>query len=161
MLPKRKDSIRAFYESCVSRKSFIKIDTMDAIAHLEKAKHDLHRAIKEFEDDCWDWTIIKAYYSIHHAANALLIKKMGIFSKDHICLIIALKYFELIPDEFYNKLRKFHSKFSDYSAFEIVYSLRKISQYNVAKWRKVTKKDAELILDFAKMLVKFVEEVVL
>jgi uncharacterized protein (UPF0332 family) len=86
---------------------------------------------------------------------------MGMFSKDHICLIIALKYFELIPDNFYNQLRKFHSKFSDYSAFEIVYSLRKISQYNVAKWRKVTKKDAELILDFAKMFVKFVEEVVL
>jgi hypothetical protein len=25
-------------------------------------EHDLQRAIKEFEDECWDWTIIKAYY---------------------------------------------------------------------------------------------------
>jgi uncharacterized protein (UPF0332 family) len=116
-LPTREDSIKAHYETCTSRKKFINIDASEAILHLEKAKHDLSRAIKEFEDDCWDWTIIKAYYSIHHATNALLIKKAKMFSKDHICLIVALKHLGLIPNEFYDELRKLHSKFSYFTAF--------------------------------------------
>jgi len=159
-LPTRKDSIKAYYETCASRKKFINIDASEAILHLEKAKHDLSRAIKEFEDDCWDWTIIKAYYSIHHAANALLIKKAKMFSKDHICLIVALKHLGLIPNEFYEELRKLHSKFSDFTAFEIAYSLRKVSQYDVVKWKELSKEDAELVLEFAKKFVKFVEELI-
>jgi uncharacterized protein (UPF0332 family) len=119
---------------------------------LEKAKHDLSRAIKEFNDECWDWTIVKAYYSIHHAANALLIKKEGIFSKDHICLVIALKNLGLIPNEFYEELRKIHSKFSDFTAFELAYSLRKVSQYNVTKWKELSKEDAKIILEFCKKI---------
>jgi len=157
-LPKRKKAIKSFYDTCLSRKKLIKVENSEFTIHLEKAKHDLQRAIKEFEDECWDWTIIKAYYAIHHAANALLVKKFGFFSKDHICLIISLKHLELIPDEFYEKLRVIHSKFSDFSAFELVYSLRKISQYNVVKWKYLSKKDAESVLEFAKRFVKFVEE---
>jgi uncharacterized protein (UPF0332 family) len=157
-LPKRKKTIKIFYESCLSRKKFVKVESSEFIVHLEKAKHDLHRAVKEFEDDCRDWTIIKAYYAIHHAANALLIKKSGFFSKDHICLIVSLKHLELIPNEFYQKLRTLHSKFSDFSAFEIVYSLRKISQYNIAKWKDLSKSEAKIVLEFAKKFVRFVEE---
>lgn len=157
--PKRKKSIKNFYESCVLRKRFIKVENSDFIIHLEKAKHDLHRAIKEFEDNCWDWTIIKAYYSIHHAANALLIKKAGFFSKDHICLIVSLKYLELITNEFYYELRGLYSRFSDFSAFEMVYSLRKVSQYNVIKWKELSRDDAKIVLEFAKRFVRFVEEV--
>jgi len=160
-LPKRRKTIKAFYDSCLSRKKFIEVENSEYTIHLEKAKHDLYRAIKEFDDGCWDWTIIKAYYAIHHAANALLIKKAGFFSKDHICLIVALKYLELIPDEFYKKLRSLHSRFSDFSAFELVYSLRKISQYNVPKWKELSKDDAKIVLEFAKRFVKFVEEAVL
>ncbi|MGC8812551.1 MAG: HEPN domain-containing protein [Candidatus Aenigmatarchaeota archaeon] len=156
-LPKRKRAIKSFYETCLSRKKFIKVESSEFSIHLEKAKHDLQRAIKEFEDECWDWTIIKAYYSIHHAANALLVKKAGFFSKDHVCLIISLKHLELIPNEFYEELRTLYSKFSDFSAFELVYSLRKISQYNIIKWKELSKKDAEIVLEFAKKFVKFVE----
>jgi uncharacterized protein (UPF0332 family) len=119
----------------------------------------LQRAIKEFEDNCWDWTIIKAYYAIHHAANALLTKKAGFFSKDHICLIVALKHLELIPNEFYEKLRTLHSRFSDFSAFELVYSLRKMGQYNIVKWKELSRNDAKIVLEFAKRFVRFVEEV--
>jgi len=141
----------------MERKSFVKIDSQEYVLHLEKSKHDLNRALKEFEDKCFDWTIIKAYYAVHHAANALLIKKQGMFSKNHICLLVALKYLNLIPEEFYQKLREIHSKFSDFSAFEITYSLRKISQYSVAKWKELTENDTKAILLFAKQFVAFVE----
>ena len=156
-IPKRKKSIENFFNSCMERKSFVKTDSQEYVLHLEKSKHDLNRALKEFEDKCFDWTIIKAYYAVHHAANALLIKKQGMFSKNHICLLVALKYLNLIPEEFYQKLREIHSKFSDFSAFEITYSLRKISQYSVAKWKELTENDTKAILLFAKQFVAFVE----
>ena len=156
-LPKRKKSIENFFNSCMERKSFVKTDSQEYVLHLEKSKHDLNRALKEFEDKCFDWTIIKAYYAVHHVANALLIKKQGMFSKNHICLLVALKYLNLIPEEFYQKLREIHSKFSDFSAFEITYSLRKISQYSVAKWKELTENDTKAILLFAKQFVAFVE----
>lgn len=156
-LPKRKKSIENFFNSCTKRKLFIKVENSQFILHLEKAKHDLSRAIKELKDKCFDWTVIKAYYAIHHAANALLVKNAGIFSKDHFCLIIALKHFNLIPDKFYEELRTLHSKFSDFSAFEITYSIRKISQYNVARWKEINEKDANIVLSFARKFVKFVE----
>lgn len=143
-IPKRKKAIKTFYESCTSRKKFIKVENTEFIIHLEKAKHDLQRAVEEFKDECWDWTIIKAYYAIHHAANALLVKRTGFFSKDHVCLIVSLKHLEVIPDDFYEKLRSLHSRFSDFSAFELVYSLRKISQYNIVKWKELSKSDAEV-----------------
>lgn len=156
-LPRRKKSVKSFFKSCFSRKLFIKAENSESILHLEKAKHDLQRAIKEFEDDCFDWTIIKSYYAIHHAANALLVKKQEMFSKDHICLIIALRNFNLISDGFYQELRNMYSKFSDFAAFEITYFLRKISQYDVVKWKKITKDEAGIVLSFAKKFVAFVE----
>lgn len=156
-LPIKEKQIKNFFDSCSNREKFIKLENSEYNLHLEKAKHDLQRAIKEFEDDCWDWTIIKAYYSIHHAGNTLLIKKKGLFSKDHLCLIVALKYFNLVPDKFYKELGNVYSSFSDYFAFELTYSLRKISQYDVVKWKKLNRKDAKLILALAKRFVSFVE----
>lgn len=145
-LPRRKKSVTSFFKSCFSRKLFIKTENSEFILHLEKSKHDLQRAIKELEDDCFDWTIIKSYYAIHHAANALLVKKQEMFSKDHICLIIALRNFNLISDGFYQELRNIFT-----------YSLRKISQYDVVKWKKISRDDASIVLSFAKKFVAFVE----
>jgi uncharacterized protein (UPF0332 family) len=156
-LPQRRKTIKTFYESCTSRKKFIKVESTEFFIHLEKAKHDLQRAMEEFKDRCWDWTIVKAYYAIHHAANALLIKKAGFFSNDHICLIVSLKYLELLPENFYEKLRTLYSRFSDFSAFELVYSLRKLSQYNTAKWKEISRSDAKVVLEFAREFVRFVE----
>lgn len=156
-MPKSKESIESFFGSCIQRKRFLEEKKEEFFIHLEKAKHDLTRAIAEFEDKCYDWTVVKAYYAMHHAANSLLIKKKGLFSKDHICLVIALKHFELIPDNFYEKLRELHSKFSDFTAFDMTYSLRKISQYDVIKWKQVSENDALIILEFSKKFIGFVE----
>lgn len=157
-LPKSKEAIEGFFNSCVARKRFLEDKSQNFYIHLEKAKHDLMRAIAESEDKCYDWTIVKAYYAMHHAANSLLIKKRSMFSKDHICLIVALKHFELISDKFYEKLREIYSEFSDFSAFEMTYSLRKISQYDVIKWKQISEEDAKIVLGFSKEFIKFVEE---
>lgn len=156
-LPKKESSIKKFFNNCEKRKKLV-IDTEEHYKkHLKKAKHDLMRAIAEFEDECWDWTVIKAYYSIHHAGNALLSKNKNVYSKDHSCLIVALKYYNLIDQALFEELTKINKKFSDVLSLDLTFQIRKIG-YSVDEWEELTKEDAELILNIAKKFVKFVEE---
>ena len=157
-LPKKESSIEKFYCNCEKRKKILKDTPKHYLVRLEKAKHDLTRAISEFEDKCWDWTAIKAYYAIHHAANALLSNKKGLFSKDHLCLIIALNYYNLINKELFEELTKIHEKFSDILSLDITFQLKKIGQYSVDEWQNITENDANKIVELAKKFVKFVEE---
>jgi uncharacterized protein (UPF0332 family) len=156
-LPEKEESIKAFFMNCEKRRKFITSDKKDHEKHLKKAKHDLFRAIKEYEDKCWDWTVIKAYYSIHHAANSLLLKKKGYFCKDHLCLIIALKYFKLIPDELFKELSSAHESLADVLGLDLTFQLRKISQYGVEEWENITEEDASLMISIAKKIISFSE----
>jgi len=157
-LPEKEDSIKNFFENCEKRKKFVSDTEEHYKKHLKKAKHDLTRAIAEFEDECWDWTIIKAYYAIHHAGNALLSKNKNQYSKDHSCLIVGLKYYNLIDRSLFEKLTKINKRFSDVLSLDLTFQMRKIGQYNVDEWEELTKEDAELILNVAKRFIKFVEE---
>jgi len=157
-LPKTKESIAKSYESCDTQKRFVKVGKDSFLPHLEKAKSDLSRITPDMENGYWDWVIIKSYYATHHAINALLVKSLGFYSKDHICAILALKNHELLPDELYNKLRSINAKFSDFTGFDITYSLRKISQYNVMRWKSLTKNDARAAYSLADEMVRFAEE---
>ena len=157
-LPKKKESVDKFFLGCNKRKKLITDIKEHYKNHFKKAKHDLTRAIAEFEDGCWDWTVIKAYYAIHHAGNALLSKKKNLFSKDHSCLIIALKYWDLIDQELFDELIKIDNLFSDILSLDLTFQLRKISQYNVDEWENITKENAKLILDIATKFLKFVED---
>lgn len=157
-LPKEKESIRRFFLNCENRKKYVSDTPEHYKKHFKKAKHDLSRAIAEFKDECWDWTIIKAYYSIHHAGNALLSKNKNLFSKDHSCLIIALNYHELIGKDLFERLISINEEFSDILSLDLAFQLRKIGQYSVDEWEQLKKEDAELILNVAKEFVKFTEE---
>jgi len=156
-LPKEEKAVEKFYQSCEIRKKYVESKSDFADKHLKKAKHDLYRATREFEDKCWDWTVIKAYYAIHHAGNALLLKKKGFFCKDHYCLIVALKYHNLIKDELFNELSKLHESFADTLGLDLTFQLRKMSQYDVNEWENVKESDASLIVSVAKKFVSFVE----
>ncbi len=157
-LPKRENSLSKMLKNCEKRNKILNDTEGHYKERIEKAKHDLARAIFEFEDDCYDWTIVKAYYALHHAGNALLSKKKAMFSKDHLCLILALYNFKLIPKDIFNELVKINDKFSDTLSLDISFELRKISQYSVDEWKNISKADAKAILDLAKKFVKFAEE---
>jgi len=157
-LPEKEESIRRFYLGCERRRKFVDDTKEHYKKHLNKAKHDLARAIAEFRDECWDWTIVKSYYAIHHAGNALLSKAKNKFSKDHSCLIIALKYHNLIGKSLFDELVNVNEKFSDTLSLDLTFQLRKICQYSVDEWESLTKDDAKLILNVAKKFIRFVEE---
>lgn len=157
-IPKTEEAIKNSFLSCEKRKKFVKDTDEQYKKRLKKAKHDLTAAMAEYERQVWDWTIIKAYYSIHHAANALFSKKKGLFSKDHVCLLIALKFNNLIKKEFFDELVSIAEDFSDALSMDILFEMRKIGQYDVEKWEELEKNDAEKILQIAKKFVSYVEE---
>src|SRR4030067_632636 len=157
-IPKKKEKIEKFYNNCEKRKKFINDPENHYKKRLKKSKHDLSRAISEFDQKCWDWTITKAYYAIHHAGNALFSKRRGKYSKDHSCLIVALKHLNLIDDNLFKDLAKIHERFSDVFSLDITFQLRKISQYDVDEWESLTREDARTVLNVAEKFVKHAED---
>ena len=155
--PKDEKKIVKAFESCKIRNKFIEIPKDSYKEHLEMAKDDLVSLNYDFNKENWRWTIIKSYYSIFHATNALLINKLGFFSKDHLCAILALKYKDLMNDNIYLELGKIYEKFSDIFGFALMFEARKLSQYSVTKWKNLTKKEADIAKRFAKKFVSYVE----
>ena len=157
-LPREEGPIDRFFDNCMKRKRFLEDVPGHHSKHLLKAKHDLVRARAEFDDECWDWTVVMAYYAIHHAGNALLSREKGLFSKDPSCLIIALQRWELISTDFMGAMAQVHQRFADAVDLDLTFQLRKISQYSVDEWEDITGEDAGAVLEVASKLVRFVEQ---
>lgn len=157
-LPKTEKAVKNYFFSCKNRGKFVNDTKEHYKKRLKKTKHDLKCAVDEYESKNWDWTIVKAYYAIHHAANALFSKKEGLFSKDHSCLIIALKYNELIDENLFEELTNIYEGFSDTLSIGLTFELRKIGQYDVDRWEELTEEDARKVLETSKKFISYVEE---
>jgi len=156
--PKTEKKLDKSYGNCKKRKKFIEISKEFYTEHLELAKDDLNSIKTDFENKNWRWVVTKSYYAIFHATNALLVNKLGFFSKDHLCAVIALKKENLITGKLYEELGKIYERFSDIFGFAIMFEARKLSQYDTEKWKELTEEDAKITKDFANKFVSFVEE---
>jgi len=74
----------------------IKPDRKLVLKEIEGAKSDLETARKSLRDGNFKWATIQGYYSIFHAARALLYSK-GFREKSHYALLVAVQ--ELFSDE--------------------------------------------------------------
>jgi len=86
------------YAECVKKgklKPFSRGDAL-AIKELETARSDLDSAEKTFSDGNYKWATIQIYYSMFHAARALIYSE-GLRERSHYCLVIAIK--ELFVDK--------------------------------------------------------------
>lgn len=60
----------------------------DAIRNdIDASDHDLESARKEFENGDHKWAIVKSYYSMLHAANALA-RTRGYVIENHLCMFL-------------------------------------------------------------------------
>ena len=155
--PKTDEKLERAYESCEKRRKFVELSKDSYLEHLELAKDDLNSIPTDFKEKNWRWVVTKSYYAIFHATNALLVNKLGFFSKDHLCAVIALKRKNLIPDGLYKELGMTYERFSDIFGFAVIFEARKLSQYDTEKWKELTEEDAMVSRDFAKKFVSFVE----
>ena len=80
------------FERCVKERRLIKIKPSNEMIQkeLDSAEYDLERARNSLEEEDFKWASVQSYYSMFHAAKALVLKK-GYREKSHFCLIIALR----------------------------------------------------------------------
>lgn len=80
------------FNECLKRNKLIKFSKAKALIpkEINSAKNDLKAALESLERKNYKWSTIQAYYSMFHAARALLYSK-GYREKSHYCLIIATK----------------------------------------------------------------------
>ena len=155
--PKTEQKLEKSYQSCEKRRKYVELSKDSYSDHLELAKDDLSSISTDFEKRNWRWVVTKSYYAVFHATNALLVYKLGYYSKDHLCEVIALKKENLIPDRLYKELGDIYERFSDIFGFAIVFEARKLSQYDTEKWKELKENDAKITRDFAQKFVSFVE----
>ena len=74
----------------------IKPDRKLVLKEMKGAEMDLETARKSLQDENFKWATIQGYYSIFHAARALLYSK-GFREKSHYALLVAIR--ELFRDE--------------------------------------------------------------
>lgn len=74
----------------------IKPDRKLVLKEMKGAEMDLETARKSLQDGNFKWATIQGYYSIFHAARALLYSK-GFREKSHYALLVGIR--ELFRDE--------------------------------------------------------------
>jgi len=97
-------------ESCLQEGFLqrIKVERDLIEKELEEAKYDFERAKHAIEEDDFKWSIVKSYYSMFHAARAVLFS-LGLKERRHFAIRVVL--------ENLNMEGKLESKFiSDFSA---------------------------------------------
>lgn len=89
-IPKSTEALQKAFLNCETRGRFKKVEQQSFSDYLERANKDLASAERDFHAKDYHWDRVKAYQSLFHILNALLIKKLGYYSKDHGCVIVAL-----------------------------------------------------------------------
>ena len=109
------------FEKCLKERRIVTIEASREMIEkeLEGAKYDLSSAEESLQDKDYKWASVQAYYSIFHAAKALVFKK-GYREKSHYCLLIALR-------ELYVQTKELDSEFAD--NFEMIMDIRHEADY--------------------------------
>jgi len=80
------------FERCIKERHLLTIKATKEMIEKEttSADYDLSRSKESMRDEDYKWASVQAYYSMFHAAKALVLKK-GYREKSHYCLIIAIR----------------------------------------------------------------------
>ena len=80
------------FERCIKERRLVKIKPSNEMIQkeLDSAEYDLKRARNSLEEGDFKWDAVQSYYSMFHAAKALVLKK-EYREKSHFCLVIALR----------------------------------------------------------------------
>jgi uncharacterized protein (UPF0332 family) len=111
------------FKRCLELGRIVKVDkNKDWIKkELEEAEYDFARSKASIEKEDCKWAIVQGYYSMFHAAKALVLSE-GYRERSHQCLIIALR-------ELFVKTDRLDEKFTD--QFENAMDLRHQADYGL------------------------------
>ena len=93
------------FDKCLKDRRLVRFEASPEMIkkEMDSAEYDLLKSEKSLLDGDYKWSSVQAYYSMFHAAKALVFLK-GYREKSHYCLMIALRELYvrtgLIKDEF-------------------------------------------------------------
>ncbi len=151
-LPKSAMALEKAYRNC--EKKFRKTGRQNFRDYVVRGQKDLASADNDFKMEDYHWARIKAYQALFHILNALLVKNLGYYSKDHSCILTALLKNNIITDEIASQLHLVvdatggsaatpEETIQDIDDFRIQ---RNFALYKPKAWEDVTKRDIELEL---------------
>lgn len=123
----------------------VKFDPKLIEKELNESENDLNRAVFDFENGDYKWSIIKGYYSMFHAGKAVLFA-LGYKERKHVAVQIVL---ENLCRE--GKLESIYTEFLSSAAED-----REGADYRY----KYTKEISKEILDNAEIFLKGMKELV-
>ncbi len=157
-LPATGKPLQRAYADCERRGSFITVDKAAYGEYVQRAQKDLASAERDFQSRDFHWARIKAYQSLFHLLNALLVKHVGYFSKDHGCLLVALMSNNIILEPTARSLRLLtrrvlvqatrRSVYDDIDEFRLQ---RNFALYKPKAWEEVSIQDVQEELNKVKM----------
>ena len=126
------------FERCIKERNLLTIKATKEIIDKEitSAEYDLSRSKESMQDEDYKWASVQAYYSMFHAAKALVLKK-GYREKSHYCLIVAIR-------ELYVKDGTMNDELAD--TLELCMHLRHDADYGLI----YDKESAETAIRYAK-----------
>ena len=135
------------FKDCLANKRIFHFPPAEHLAALEieDAESDLQSAREEFSKSGFKWATVKGYYSMFHAARALLYSR-GYREKGHYCLYLAIK--ELFVKE--GKLSPFLAE-----ALENSMILREEADYR----RKFSQEGASATIESAEKFIKTAKDI--
>ena len=98
-LPKSSTALEKAYQNCTQRGRFKQVEKSAYGDYLQRAQKDLVSAERDLSGGDLHWARVKAYQALFHLLNALLVKHLGFFSKDHGCVIVALMSYDIITSK--------------------------------------------------------------
>ena len=142
------------YQNCEKKRSFREIDIQKFQDYVVRSQNDLASAYNDLKNEDFHWARIKAYQALFHILNALLVKNLGYYSKDHGCILTALIKNNIIDDKTASKLHLIvknvnHNIKSKEDAIQDINDFRiqrNFALYKPKAWEEVTKEDIELEL---------------
>jgi uncharacterized protein (UPF0332 family) len=133
------------FRKLIEERKLTKIKSDEKLVHkeIEGAESDLKTATKSLKDKDFKWATIQGYYSIFHAARALLYTK-GFREKSHYALLIAIQ--ELFSNELEQSLIQ---------GFENAMNLRQTADYGLT----FSKEGALDVMETAEKLLQRSKEI--
>lgn len=161
-IPKTKESIEKVYGNCKRNNKFREIDKNLFSDYLVRSQKDIASADNDLKNEDYYWARIKAYQSLFHMLNALIVKKLGYYSKDHSCILAALLKEDIITGNISEQLHLVVESITknSQSVEDFIQDIddlriqRNFALYKPKAWEEITKKDIESELNKIKSNLK-------
>lgn len=162
-LPKTEKALEKAYQNCEKKNKFREVDNQEFQDYVVRSQKDMASADNDFKNEDYYWARIKAYQSLFHILNALLVKNLGYYSKDHGCILTALMKNNIISNETASELHIIVKSLSQNKVITSEDALQDIDDFRIQRnfalykpkaWEEITKKDIEQELNKIKNNIK-------